>query len=480
MGLFRRRQHSAAKSDITAWQILAFAGITGPLATAGTGTSFITPFYTEIVGFSLASVGLLMTFGRIYDVIMDVVIAYISDNTSSRFGKRKLWVMIGMAFYIPGAWLLYHPPAATTMVEFGFFLFLFFTAWTVAYIPALTQATELSANFQTRGRVSQVQALVSQMAIISAILLPFLFVDGRNIAFRTRLVHAIDGLNLHIFDRLTAFLSLPTAHGGEIFHRNLAILAWGIVLIAPLLLIFYTAVVPPKPAGPAIAKGSVTAALRNPVFQRFALGYFFVMCGYMGRAGLLPFVIMQGLQLPDSFLILFMTLQLSGMVVTPFWGPVLRRFERSTCFTIAVALEIVALAMLMLIPPGNEGLAMVAMIIAGLPGQAIFLVPNLIAGDCADYAKWKTGTESRAVHVSLISIMIKIGAISSALLVWLAAQWGFDPKIKPPSAHAIMILKVTGLLIPMILLAIGAFLSLRFPLTQRRMAAIQARIQRRG
>ncbi len=76
--------------------------------------------------------------------------------------------------------------------------------------------------------------------------------------------------------------------------------------------------------------------------------------------------------------------------------------------------------------------------------------------------------------------MIKIGAISSALLVWLAAQWGFDPKIKPPSAHAIMILKVTGLLIPMILLAIGAFLSLRFPLTERRMAAIQARIQRRG
>ena len=480
MGLLSRHKQRKPRNDIGLLQIIAFAGITGPLATAGTGTSFLTPFYTEIMGFSLASVGLLMTFARVYDVILDIIIAYISDSTRSRFGKRKLWIVIGMTLYIPAAWMLYHPPAATTLIEFAFFLFLFFTAWTVAYIPALTQATELSPNFATRGRVSQIQALVSQTAIISATLLPFLFIDARSIKFRRGLTDALERLNLQVFDRLTAFLRLPAAQGGEIFHRNLSILAWGIVLTAPVLLIFYTAVIPPKPIGPVIAKGSITAALRNKVFRRFALGYFFVMCGYMGRVGLLPFVIIDALGLPNSFLVLIMIFQLSAWAVTPFWGFVLRRYERSTCFTIAVALEIAGLSMLLVIPPGSETLAIVAMVIGGLPGQAIFLMPNLIAGDCADYAKWKTGTESRAVHVSLASIMIKVGAIASALLVWAAAKWGFDPTVNASSAHSVMILKFNGLLIPIVLMAIGGVISLRFPLTRRRQAAIQSRIQRRG
>ncbi len=474
-----KRTGSPVRPDITMLQILAFAAITGPLATAGSGLSFIAPFYTGVIGFSLGSVGLIMTVCRIYDIVADIIIAYVSDNTRSRFGKRKLWVVIGIAMYIPAAWLLYRPAAQTTLTVFALTLFFFFSAWTIAFIPALTQATELSTHYVTKNKINITQALITQTAIIATSALPFLLIDPRNRGFRLGVESLLDRLNLRIFDPAVAFLRLPTAHGGEIFHRNLEILSCMVIGLTPILLILYMVFVPAKPAGPVAPKGSITAALRNRVFQRFAAGYFFIMCGTMGWGGLFPFIVTYALKLPDSFLFLFLALQLVAIFTTPFWGTLMRRYERSTCIIIALTLVIAGLCLLMVIPSGNETLAFVAVIVMGSPGQAVHLIPNLIAGDCADFAKWKTGTESRAVHTSMLTMMIKVGSVTGAALIWLVSMFGFDPAHGAPSDHAVMMLKICGLVIPALLLGAGIYCIRRFPLTRQKHAAIQSRILRR-
>jgi Na+/melibiose symporter-like transporter len=119
-------------------------------------------------------------------------------------------------------------------------------------------------------------------------------------------------------------------------------------------------------------------------------------------------------------------------------------------------------------------------IIIGLPGQALNLVPILVAGDCADFAKWKTGMESRAVHTSLLTSMIKVGAVTGAVLIWLVSFFGFNPAVQAPSAHAILMLKIFGLLVPVALLGAGIYFTANFPLTRRRHAAIQTRLLRRA
>lgn len=468
------------RKEITTLQILIFAAMTGPLATAGIALTYIAPFYTQVVGFSLGSVGLVITFCRCYDIVADIAIAYVSDNTRSRFGKRKLWVVIGIAAYIPAAWLLYVPPATVTIEYFALALFLFFSAWTVAFIPALTQATELSTRYETANRINVAQALVTQAAIIATVGLPFLLVDGRNSTLRARLADLLAGWNFGALDPLLAFLRLPTAHGGEVFQRDLQIVATAVVGLTPILLLLYLLFVPAQAAGPAARQGSIMAALRNRVFQRFATGYFFIMCGSIGQLSLFPFVAIHALQLPDSFLLLFMVQQLVGIFTTPLLRTVMARFERSTCVVLAAGCAIAGLCLQMVIPVGNEPLALVAMLVMGLPGQAIYLVPNLIAGDCADFARWKTGTESRAVHTSLVSSMIKIGAVMGALLLWLVSLAGFDPSRASPSGHDVLMLKFYGLAVPAALLAIGAAIVFKYPLTRRRHAAIVKRIAARN
>jgi Na+/melibiose symporter-like transporter len=289
----------------------------------------------------------------------------------------------------------------------------------------------------------------------------------------------IAGWHMGIFDGIVRLLRLPAVHGGEAFHRNLIVVTCVASAVLPLVIVSYMVFVPGRTERSAPPKGSITAALKNPVFQRFTGGFFLMMCGYMGRSGLFPFVVVNALRLPNSFLLLFLIQQGVATIITPFWAALLRRFERSTCVVFAALTEALGLGLLMIVPPGDEKLAIAASVIMGLPGQAVLLIPMQIAGDCADFARWKTRKESRAVHVSLLSTMVKLGAVASAALLALSGILGFNPADPAPSDHAILVLKLTGLGIPAVLLIAGSLVVLRFPLTRRRQEAIRRRIDRR-
>ena len=52
-------------------------------------------FYTDTMGLSISVVGVLLMSVRVFDALTDPFIGYLSDRTSSRFGRRKpldLWL----------------------------------------------------------------------------------------------------------------------------------------------------------------------------------------------------------------------------------------------------------------------------------------------------------------------------------------------------------------------------------------------------
>ena len=228
-----------------------------------------------------------------------------------------------------------------------------------------------------------------------------------------------------------------------------------------------------------VGRGSLTAALRNPVFLRFALGYLLIMTGYMGRGGLMPILLAVGLQLPNTYLFFMMLMFASSLAVTPLWARLLRRFERITCIVLAAALEATGLSMLFLIPGHSVALTAVAFVIMGLPGQTLIMVPFLVAADASDYARWRTGADSRAIHISLVSLIVKLGSVYAGASIWLAGVAGLELGQAVQTSRTIWLVKGIGLGVPVLCLIAGSFVVLRFPLDRRRHAAIRARLDRR-
>lgn len=54
-----------------------------------TANTFITFFYTDVVGLSLAAVGTILGLARLFDGISDLVMGGVVDKTRSKYGKAR-------------------------------------------------------------------------------------------------------------------------------------------------------------------------------------------------------------------------------------------------------------------------------------------------------------------------------------------------------------------------------------------------------
>jgi glycoside/pentoside/hexuronide:cation symporter, GPH family len=124
------------------------------------------------LGMNPALVGLLGALPRLFDAFIDPVMGYISDNTRTRWGRRRPYIFIGaIAVGIVFALLWQLPPGRSEMFYFWFFLagsMLFYLAYTVFAAPWVALGYELTPDYHERTRLMGVQNFVGQLAYIIA------------------------------------------------------------------------------------------------------------------------------------------------------------------------------------------------------------------------------------------------------------------------------------------------------------------------
>lgn len=464
------------KSEPSALTIFAFSLTLWPLTIAQLSLAFVAPYYSQSYGLGLAFIGMVLTIGRLVDVAADIGVAWASDRTRTRWGRRKPWVVVGLLLYVPATLLLFIPPETMTGWRYVGTVALFFASWTMAFIPYLSQGTEISTDYAVKNRINVGQSAVMLVALLSAFSLPLFLVDAKASGLRLAVA---DGLGGVLPAGAVAFLRAPAATGVDYYSHSMLIIS--ILALAPLAItlpIYLFRV--REPASIVVKrKGSITAALRNPPFLRFAIGYVLIMSGYMGRSGLMPFILAFGLKLPNTYLFFMMLMYASSLIVTPLWSRLLQRYERITCMIMAGLVEALGLAILFLIPPGSTMLTAFAFVVMGLPGQTLLMVPYLIAADASDYSLLKTGADSRAIHVSLCSLIVKLGATTAGIWVWLAGASGFDPSAAAQPDGIVLLIKSIGLGIPVLCLCAGTAIIAGFPLDRDRHAVIVRRLAAR-
>ena len=123
-------------------------------------------------GMNPALVGLLSAIPRFTDAATDPVMGYISDNTRSRWGRRRPYIFVGAVFaglIFAALWQL--PGDAGEGLLFGIFLagsLLFFLAYTVFATPWVALGYELTPDYHERTRLMGVQNFFSQFAYLIA------------------------------------------------------------------------------------------------------------------------------------------------------------------------------------------------------------------------------------------------------------------------------------------------------------------------
>ena len=116
--------------------------------------------------------GILFFLPRVFDSVTDPIMGFISDNTRSKWGRRRQYVFIGaivMGISFVAMWQLYREDGIPyNFVYFLCWSFVFYTGLTLFSIPYVAMGYEMSDDFHERTSIMAVAQWIGQWAWVIA------------------------------------------------------------------------------------------------------------------------------------------------------------------------------------------------------------------------------------------------------------------------------------------------------------------------
>ena len=141
--------------------------------------------YVNAMGLDPKIIGLARSVPRLLDLIFDPIIGHLSDNTRSRWGRRRPWMAVGAIIAALVAILMWYPPLrygaeVSTVFIVGMVVVLFTFGYSMFMIPYTAQGYELSTDYNERTHIFQWRIYANAAnGFISPWLLPLcLMVEG--------------------------------------------------------------------------------------------------------------------------------------------------------------------------------------------------------------------------------------------------------------------------------------------------------------
>ncbi|MBQ6464929.1 MAG: MFS transporter [Oscillospiraceae bacterium] len=134
--------------------------------------TFFTVFLTKALGMPPALAGTIPLIGKVWDAVTDPVMGNITDRTSSKFGPKRFYILIGSIASAVTFVLLWLPlPQASVGLKYVFYVLmymLFSTGFTIVMVPYNALLPDMVDDYTARGRFTSVRMAFSAFGNIIA------------------------------------------------------------------------------------------------------------------------------------------------------------------------------------------------------------------------------------------------------------------------------------------------------------------------
>ena len=139
--------------------------------------------YMTTFGIAMAMASTIMMIAKIWDAITDPLMGFISDNTRSRFGRRKPYMVVGGACLLVAMTLLFAPVSGNMSVGgFTAYILIFYIVWntasTITMVPYCSLSSDISPSFKERNNANTVKLVFSAIASGLAYILPLVLIEA--------------------------------------------------------------------------------------------------------------------------------------------------------------------------------------------------------------------------------------------------------------------------------------------------------------
>ena len=143
---------------------------------------FYAMFLTDVCDISAIWAANIVLIAKIWDAVSDPLMGVISDNTRTRFGRRRPYFMAGMPMILLSFMMLWYPTSFSAeglRVLYAMFTYLLLnTVVTLVMVPYMAFGAEITLDSKERNSVNAVQLCMSLISTLMCALLPTIIINA--------------------------------------------------------------------------------------------------------------------------------------------------------------------------------------------------------------------------------------------------------------------------------------------------------------
>ena len=463
-------KHHAIKPEdrISAGKKIAYASGMAPYEMMMQGMNQLcNPIFNDCLGVDPRWISWVMGGSRLWDAITDPFMGAVSDNTQSRWGRRRPWIALGAvlcAVTFASIWMF--PRGINHIFYFFWFLIsslIFYVAYTVFAVPYIALGMEMSPDYHERTSVIAYRTIMSQIGavFISGM---FWFTSLGRFADRAAGMRT-GGIIIGLVILLVGFIPAIWAKEHKSFQTqgkprtkiSLLKSAKETLTQRPFLILI-----------------GVTVLMTMGLLMVASLGYYVAIYHVFGgdKSDVSGRVITIGQWLAQSCTIL----------AVPLITTVSRRIGKQAMLFITISIAMLgSLLKWICYTPANPWLLVIpGMVMSGGLASTWTLI-NAMIPDVIDLDELKTGERREGMYSAVYSWTYKTGvALALVIAGYVLNGSGFDVALGAnQSPEAIRLIRIFFTCIPVVSMALAIFLLTLYPVSEQRSYEIREELQRR-
>lgn len=406
----------------------------------GLCSTLLTFFYTDYVGVSMATVGIVFLVTRFFDGISDIIMGFITDRTKSKWGKARPWILwMAVPYAVTFVLLFLIPADATEMVQAVYIFVTYNLVNTVVY-TALNLPYSTMASLITRDEKSRASTQAWRI---------FCGPGGKMVV-------------------TVATLPLVNFFGGT--QRSWVIVAciYAVVALILLLICFFNIeerVVIKAAEGKTFTVAQNLKALFSNQYWAICLGLWGVMVMMSTVSGTITtYYCKYTLGNEELYSMIYAAELIAQCVVVMIVPHFVMRFGKRN-LTLAGILLVIVAQLVWMTSPVNVSVAMISAVLRGIGVAPLWACVFPMIADSAEFGQWKTRVRQDGMIFSAASVGSKLGGgLASAGVGLLMDSVGYNGLLATQSEGVLDMIYNICMYAPMMFSAIIIVLCLLYKL----------------
>jgi melibiose permease/lactose/raffinose/galactose permease len=392
-------------------------------------------YLTEVVrtpNAVLAWVSALILTARLFDAFMDIVMGSIVDNTRTKWGHYKPWILIGMIASAVVTVLLFSEMTLSGVAFVAVFALLYLLwslSWTTNDIPywsLMPALTLVQTEREQIGSLAKIFATIGQFAVVGTIIPVTKALSAAVGPTWAWFLYALGVVTIMVIGQVVTLVGTKVPELVVEQERVTVSEILSVVVKNDQLLWVAIAMI-------TFMTGYVTTTTFGTYFFKYA---------YRDENMYTPFGIIMGVSM------------LIGFAIFPLAR---KRLSRRALYTVATGL-ITAGYVVFFFAPMNLAVIGLAGVLLFVGDSFVTVLMLMFISDTIDYGHWKLGRRNTAITFALQPFINKVGAALAAQIVALTLIWsGINgaQAVDDVTPSGLTMMKVMMLVFPMVMTLIG-------------------------